>query len=57
MVGPGGGPDSYRLLPGSILVDAGLPASRLGPGLGAQDHFGGEVPRGRAPDVGIHELQ
>ncbi len=57
MVGPGNGPDSYRLLPGSVLVDAGLPAASIGPVPVTRDHFGGDAPRGRAPDVGIHELQ
>ena len=57
MVGPGNGPDSYRLLPGSPLADGGLPASHFAPGAELRDYFGGEAPRGSAPDVGIHELR
>jgi hypothetical protein len=57
MVGPGNGPGSYRLLPGSPLADAGLPASRFTPGAELRDYFGGDAPRGSAPDVGIHELR
>jgi len=57
MVGPGSGPDSYRLLAGSPLVDAGLPAPRFGADPGSRDFFGDDAPAGAAPDVGVHELR
>jgi hypothetical protein len=57
MAGPGSGPASYRLLEGSLLVDAGLPPVRFGVEPGSRDFFGDPAPRGPAPDVGAHELR
>jgi hypothetical protein len=57
MASPGHGPDSYRLLAGSPLVDAGLPPARFGVHPGPRDFFGGPAPVGGAPDIGAHELR
>jgi hypothetical protein len=57
MAGPGYGPDSYRLLTGSPLVDAGLPPARFGADPGPRDFFGNPAPQGAAGDVGAHELR
>ena len=57
MVGPGNGPDSYRLLDTSPLADGGLSPFRFGEDPGARDFFGGGAPQGPAPDAGVHELR
>ena len=57
MLGPGNGPDSYRLVDTSPLADAGLSPFRFGEDPGSRDFFGGDAPQGAAPDVGVHELR
>jgi hypothetical protein len=57
MVGPGAGPDAYRLVADSPLADGGLPPARFGVDPGVRDFFGDDAPLGAAPDVGAHELR